>query len=294
MTMQNWRKLGLIHRPDTSKEWAVNAYAHVPTPLVMGDTVRVYYASLDANNRGSIGFVDLDGNDLTKVKYVSPEPVLRPGPLGSFDCDGVVPSCVVDHGFLTMYYIGFQRCESTPYMLYIGAATCYDDGGVWDKDGPFISRKQEPLSCGAPCWLGRDMWYWGTSHWSNGHYNNNIIRARPFEPGFPRDLCITPDPPDYAVGRPWVIKENGLYKMWYSIRGNAWPSYRMGYAESKDGLEWRRKDEEVSSINPYMTNTFEMDETAEYPAIVDSGGKRWMLYNGAHNGRDGIELAVLE
>ena len=44
--------------------------------------------------------------------------------------------------------------------------------------------------------------------------------------------------------RPSVLKEGGLYRMWYSHRGGAGystnleASYRIGYAESRDGISW--------------------------------------------------------
>lgn len=284
---QQWSRLGIIHRPDTTKEWAAHGYCHVPTPIVMGEVVRVFYASLDANNRGSIGYCDLDGSDLTKVKYVSPDPVMRPGPLGAFDCDGVVPSWTDGE---RMYYIGFQRCESTPYMLYIGKALAIDPGGEWIQEGEGIvfDRNDEPFSCGAPFIRGDLMWYWSTTKWSDGHYNNEIRCAIEDEnhDWIAAISCIDPISPDYAVGRPWVLNESGIYRMWYSSRGPN--TYRMGYAFSEDGIHWKRRDDYVNSLMP------DDGTNAEYPAIVDSGGKRWCIFNGAHNGRDGIELAVLE
>ncbi len=50
---------------------------------------------------------------------------------------------------------------------------------------------------------------------------------------------------EYAISRPCVLKEDGIYKMWYSYRGEI---YRIGYAESNDGLQWERKDEEAGLV----------------------------------------------
>lgn len=287
---QQWSRLGIIHRPDTTREWAANGFCHVPTPLVMGDVVRVFYASLDANNRGSIGYCDLDGSDLTKVKYVSPDPVMRPGPLGAFDCDGVVPSWTDGK---RMYYIGFQRCQGVPYMLNIGIIQ--GDFNHWNRDSaePLMHRRDEPLSCGAPFVVHNMMWYWSCTHWSDNHYNNVIKRAylnQQHSAWIPDFICMAPFPQrlEYALGRPWVIGEDHKLKMWYSIRSLSEPSYRMGYAESQEGRVWESNDSEVISLMPKDGGN------AEYAAIVDSGGKRWCVFNGAHNGRDGIELAVLE
>ena len=49
---------------------------------------------------------------------------------------------------------------------------------------------------------------------------------------------------EFGFGRPFIIKENNLFKMWYSIRTIS-KGYRLGYAESVDGLSWDRKDDQV-------------------------------------------------
>jgi len=42
------------------------------------------------------------------------------------------------------------------------------------------------------------------------------------------------------IGRASILKNNEKYKIWYSHAGE---SYRIGYAESVDGIKWERKDE---------------------------------------------------
>jgi hypothetical protein len=75
--------------------------------------------------------------------------------------------------------------------------------------------------------------------------------------------------------------------MWFSKRGT---SYRIGYAESTDGLDWRRMDSEVGiDVSPSGWDS----EMVEYPCVFDAAGRRWMLYNGNGYGRTGIGLAEL-
>ena len=101
-------------------------------------------------------------------------------------------------------------------------------------------------------------------------------------------VCIDFESRDeYAISRPCVLKEDGIYKMWYSYRGK---TYRIGYAESKDGLQWERKDAEVG-IN--VSESGWDSEMIEYPFVFDHNGKRYMLYNGNGYGKTGIGLAVL-
>jgi hypothetical protein len=75
--------------------------------------------------------------------------------------------------------------------------------------------------------------------------------------------------------------------MWYSYRGS---SYRIGYAESDDGVAWVRKDEEAGiDVSPDGWDS----EMIEYPCVFDHAGSRYMLYNGNGYGATGIGLAEL-
>jgi hypothetical protein len=76
--------------------------------------------------------------------------------------------------------------------------------------------------------------------------------------------------------------------MWYSRRGE---SYRIGYAESADGLSWERRDAEAGID---VSSAGWDAEMICYPFVFDAEGERWMLYNGNGYGASGIGLAVLE
>ena len=95
-------------------------------------------------------------------------------------------------------------------------------------------------------------------------------------------------PEEYAVSRPCVIRDNDVWRMWYSIRGC---KYRVGYAESDDGIVWTRLDHQVGiSVSESGWDS----DSVEYAYVFDHCGSRWMLYNGNHFGRTGFGLAVLE
>jgi len=96
---------------------------------------------------------------------------------------------------------------------------------------------------------------------------------------------------EMALARPWVIKEGGIYKMWFAHK-NDWQKgseYRLGYAESLDGLEWHRRDD-LAGID-VSENGFD-SEMIEYAAVVVYKGQHFMFYNGNNYGRDGIGFAV--
>lgn len=92
---------------------------------------------------------------------------------------------------------------------------------------------------------------------------------------------------EYAIARPCVLKEEGIYKMWYSYRGE---SYRIGYAESKDGIQWERKDKEAGID---VSATGWDSEMICCPHVFEHNGEKYMLYNGNGYGKTGIGLAVL-
>ena len=76
--------------------------------------------------------------------------------------------------------------------------------------------------------------------------------------------------------------------MWYSHRGS---SYRIGYAESNDGIRWQRMDGNCTiDVSGFGWDT----DMVEYPHVFDHGGARYMLYNGNNYGKTGFGLAVLE
>ena len=75
--------------------------------------------------------------------------------------------------------------------------------------------------------------------------------------------------------------------MWYSYRGD---TYRIGYAESSDGLEWERKDAEAGSTSRRGLGLGD----DRVPVRVRARGTWYMLYNGNGYGATGIGLAVLE
>ena len=96
---------------------------------------------------------------------------------------------------------------------------------------------------------------------------------------------------EYALSKPWVIREGNTFKMWYSYRGNGdIDTYRIGYAESIDSKIWTRKDDE-SGIN--ISETGWDSEMICYPSVFTLNSRTYMLYNGNGYGKSGFGLAVL-
>jgi predicted GH43/DUF377 family glycosyl hydrolase len=302
-----WNKLGLVYAPD-KKFWWNQKYAMMPTPVYMPDTgnIRVYFGTTDKDIFGRTSFIDVDAKQPTKIVNIHEAYILDTGNPGTFDDSGAVPSSVIQVNELQyLYYVGFQRVQKVPYMLFSGLAISTD----WKSfnrysEAPVIDRSETNIYSNAAPFVLFDneqnifkMWFWLGREWvrvNNKLYIQAEIRYAFSKNGLQWQLsqepCIVPDiTTEFSVGRPWVVKNNGKYKMFYSVR-YVDKLYRMGYAESDDGNTWIRKDHEVGiDVSPTGWDS----EMICYPAIVIAEGKTYMFFNGNNNGETGFGVAEL-
>ena len=99
------------------------------------------------------------------------------------------------------------------------------------------------------------------------------------------------DSDEHGYGRPYVIRENGLYRLFYSIRRRSVAAYRLGYAESVDGINWRRLDDQ---LNFDVSMEGWDSEAVMYSAVITLEDKTYMFYNGNNFGETGFGVAMLE
>ncbi|QBP73992.1 hypothetical protein E2K99_02725 [Herbaspirillum huttiense] len=302
-----WKKLGKVWEPDGTLWWA-RKYASCPTPVFLDDgNVRVYIQCRDDQNVGRIGFVDLKRNDLTQVLNVSKEPVLDVGSAGAFDDNGVFQTTVIRQtdGRWLMYYVGFELCHHIRYRLLTGLAFS-EDGTKFSKakTTPILERSDQEMHfrCGTfvlPPENGLyKMWYVGGSEWEeiDGKlmpvYDLRYAESQDGINWPAQGQCIMKVEPnsEHGFGRPYIIFRDGLYQMFYSIRKKNPRGYRMGYAESADGIHWIRKDAELGLDT---SNSGWDSESIEYGAVLDIDGKTYCFYNGNDFGGTGFGLAEL-
>ena len=96
-------------------------------------------------------------------------------------------------------------------------------------------------------------------------------------------------PDEHGFGRPYVWKEEQTYKMYYSIRTYS-RGYYIGYAESKNGITWDRKDAEAGIG---LSQSGWDDTNLSYPYICKHKDKVYMFYNGNGCGKTGFGYAEL-
>ncbi len=296
-----WKKLGLVIRPRDELWWA-QSHAMIPTPEQVDQSLyKIYFSGRNSNNQSQIGWALIDLQNPKNIIELSAEPVLSTGELGCFDDNGVTPSCIVNHeGEKRLYYIGWNPGSTVRMHLFGGLAVSTDGGEKFQRwsRAPIIERcPTDPYLNTAP-WVvrGDDDWrmYYvsgtGWLHKDLPRYNIKLARS---EDGkhWQRDghVCIDfADSTENALARPYVIYDEGVWRMWFAHKGEA---YRLGYAESLDGIDWQRNDDFAGL--ELSDSDFDSD-MIEYAAVVVHEGRHFMFYNGNNYGFDGIGLAVEE
>lgn len=301
-----WKKLGRVYVANGEYEWA-QTHAYIPTPLIRDDErIRIYVAFLDKQRMGRIGFVDVDADNPLKVLRVSKDPVLDIGEPGTFDDSGVTPiSIVCDNKKILMYYTGWQRGVKARYFLFTGLAIGEKPGETLKRYSkvPILDRSSDELFVRTAAYVIFDsgiykMWYVAGSEWIDVEekqiptYNLRYMESNDaFSWNKSGSVLLEVSRDDeIGFGRPFVIKEDEIYKMWYSIRTISM-GYRLGYAESVDGLNWDRKDNEVGID---VSESGWDSKMVCFASIVDTAGKRFMFYNGNNYGETGFGVALLE
>ncbi len=298
-----WNKLGLLFGGDSANWYAT--HAALPAPVLLGgDTYRVFFSGRDAKNRARIGYFDLLLDVDPKVLKVSQRPVLDLGTLGTFDDSGVTSSWITkQNGIYYCYYTGWALGKTVPFYFFIGVATSSNLDSEFQRisPAPILERNTiDPFLTASPCvrvegelWR---MWYVSGQRWEaradeiRHYYNIKYAESKDGVNWRPSGkICIDfQNDDEYAFARPCVLFEDGIYRMWYSFRGDY---YKLGYAESIDGINWTRMDNEVGlETSPGGWDS----EMVAYPYVFRHNGHLYMLYNGNGYGKTGVGLAVLE
>lgn len=301
----SWKKLGLLYSPsDKGNHLKLLSHAANPLPIFIGgDVYRVFFSGRDADNRSSVGAVDIDIAN-RKVIRKHNQPFFQHGSEGSFYADGVsIGNCYEVDGKRYMLFMGWQNPKEGHWRGDIGRLIVKPDLTLEiDNETPFMSSdKTDPISLSYP-WVVKNndgdycMWYSSVTTWdvgngeilapikfahsTDGHNWNRKGLAVPYELGRAQ-----------AFSRPTVVGNIEMgYEMWFSYRSNVEGKYRIGRARSQDGSEWVLMLE-AAGINTSVDGWD--SEMIEYPFVFDHKCHRYMLYNGNDYGKTGFGLAVL-
>ena len=299
-----WKKRGLLYEPSGD-------YTHGSHPCAIcigGDRFVIAFTRRDAQQKSHIFLSRAIVSDGQVVLEGEPKLALEPGAPCYFDCDGVISVCLVEHGGnYYLYYVGWQNLPEGLWICDTGRARLDPVALTLTREfaGPVLGRdKANPLFAAATAFHVEDglwqTWYnsgirWektagGWKHYYGIHYAHSANGLDWIcEPG----MCLPfADEYEYAFGRPSVIRTGGTYYMWYAHRATRTiDTYRIGFASSRDGRHWERRDAFAGiDVSPSGWDS----EMICYPSVFEHRGTAYMLYNGNGYGRTGFGLAVME
>lgn len=315
--MFKWKKLGRVFDPRQASVPWLHEFAQAPATLVFEDFVRVYFSGRPAPDaKGQYashsGFVDLDRANLLTVLRVSEHPILALGDTGTFDEFGTYPVSVErDGNQVIAYYAGWTRCEAVPFDVAIGRAISNDQGVTFEKSGPgpILSYSlDEPFILSGPKirrFNGQwQLWYIAGRKWVMDRDRPEPvykIRMATSEDGIHweklgHDLIPSRIEENEAQASPDVFFHDGTWHMFFCYRYSTGyrsheRGYRIGYASSRDMLEWERDDDKAGMD---VSESGWDAEMVSYPHVFELDGNIYMMYLGNQVGRHGFGLAVLE
>lgn len=301
-----WRKLGRLFDPGAHPRCPkLITHAANPVPIrKTGDVYQIFYSGRDAQNRSSVGAVELNIFS-GEIMRLNSDPVFEHGPLGSFYADGVsLGNPYEAKGEKYLLFMGWQNPSKAHWRGDIGRLRIHKDNSLsLDSTAPFLGADStDPISLSYPWVLSMaagsyHMWYGSTITWDAGNREMlHVIHHATSRDGncwqrkglaIPYEIGVA-----QAFSRPTVVPApQGGFEMWYSYRSGQGSSYRIGYASSVDGECWNSYPEK-SGID--VSSKGWDSEMIEYPFVFDHEGDRFMIYNGNRFGNTGFGLAVLE
>jgi predicted GH43/DUF377 family glycosyl hydrolase len=306
-----WIKKGLIFKTDNQFKW-MNSHAQCPTAIVLEDRIRIFFSARLENQESLPTFLDVEKSDPQKIIALNPKPVLERGRRGTFDENGIIPSYFISKGNkIYFYYAGWSQSKNVPYKNFTGLAFSSDNGLTFTKysEAPVFSiNKYDPLSATGPCIVLKGENYlaiystgidWLEIEGKFEHtylltyaISKNAILWKPSG-----KIIVNPINREEADCKPSIIKINGLFHMWFSKRGShnfrssGNTAYRLGYAFSKDLVNWTRDDSKAGI--DVSKGGWDSDMIC-YPHIVKVENKYIMFYNGNGFGKSGFGYAELE
>lgn len=300
----HWAKKGLLLEPKSESLWL---HSHAGPSFVdsQSETTKLFVSGRDSENRSHIGVFDLDVSDgELAVLHDSERLIFSPGELGAFDESGVsYPWIVHRDDRVFMYYVGWVAGGRTRFQNYTGLAVSDDGGATFQRAQkiPILDRTQEEPFGSGSCAVWVDDEGWKMIYTSFEPWIGNGPQARPryrlkearSDDGVTwrrtgRVVIDFAGPDENIIGKPMVLRDRDVTRLWYSHRGI---SYRIGYAESRNGRDFVRMDERVGiDISPSGWDS----EMIEYAYVFDHGRNRFMIYNGNEFGKTGLGYARLE
>ncbi|MEJ1961733.1 MAG: hypothetical protein WDO56_09375 [Gammaproteobacteria bacterium] len=345
---QRWVKRGVILRPGFAGPQSAKLVSSPSVVKLKNGRLRMYFWAADGvppwHGRHIILAAEADPANPFVWNLVSSRPMVGADPSGNIRDRGVGFPYVLarDDGPWLMYYGTWGSwAPADEVSNRTGLAASDDQGLTWRVIQETVLPLGKPGSydaglTGSVSVLRESdglyrMWYTaGERYVRFGERNRGIVHVgaatstdgihwtKAARPAIAARLD-TVDPYEAVLGKPNVVKIDGVYHFWVSVycmppgakpsRGESYRSdsdadrshwqqitrqelgYHIEYARSVDGVTWQRQ-----AGQPVMTLTpGEFDsKNQSYPMVIDMGTQLWMFYVGNEFGSTGIGLATLD
>jgi hypothetical protein len=299
-----WKKLGRLFDPASAiRHPKLVSHAANPLPIFINNNIfRIFYSGRDAENRSSVGAVDIDIVNAEIVHDIY-EPVFLHGEKTTFFSEGVSIGCTANFGAQTlMYFMGWKNNGEQHWHGQIGALEVHDDLRLsLAFPYPIIPLSpNDAISLSYPWILPKQngtfqMWYGSTVSWDAGNgemlhilKSASSVNGRKwenFESSIPYSIGQA-----QAFSRPTVLAHNdGTLDMWFSYRKGDGTTYRIGRARCNEDHLWEL---DLKNAGIDVSESGWDSEMIEYPYVFIHDDHIYMLYNGNRYGRTGFGLAV--
>ena len=312
-------RLGKIFNPSEHKLTNnCHDYAQSPQSLVFDNYIRIYFSSREKEANGKfkshVCYVDFSKN-LKEIIKVSRKTVISLGPLGSFDEHGIFPLNIFkDENKILGFSSGISRRKAVSVETSIGFSESFDHGETFQKKGigPIMtSNLNEPFMVGDPFVLKHNnvffMWYIFGTKWISSSEEQEPDRVYKIAQAHSSDGLnwirngkkIIPSVIDEneCQALPTVIRHKGKFHMIFcfrnvhNFRNDSKNSYRLGYAQSTNLINWDRDD----NVLDLETKKGDWDHEMQcYPHLFKTTKNIFLLYNGNNFGKYGFGAAVIK
>lgn len=306
-----WQKKGLICSNETIDLPWYKRNTMLPLPyLIDSNCLRVFVTMCDEQNVGRIGYVDVDPENPSVILGYSKNPILDIGEPGSFSDSGVLTSSLLNVGeSIYLYYSAYQKLgNKIPYSIFSGVAVSNDNGSSFTNitKVPILDRVDDELFVRAAPYVfkrGGDYQVFYVGSTRDGWVDDKgkllpTYEIKQFMTSSCENWCgkvgrvaipISKSAGEFGLSKVSLWFEDEKYKVLYAIRSFS-NGYRLGYAESFDGVHFERKDDQVGID---VSQTGWDSEMITFPERYSYQGRTFLFYCGNHYGMAGMGYAEL-
>lgn len=264
---------------------------HAQLPVVVPikeNTFRIFVTDRFSDNRSFIRRFDFD----VKTKKTTNHNFFSSGIPNNFDEDGTMTSCLVDN---KLYYTGWKKLDNKKYKQSIGFINT-DLDNAFDRKIVIDSSIEDENLCCSPFVVKEDYWkMWficgkNCGGWTpfGPKYTIRYAESHDGENWNQKEIIFSRKQNE-VFSRPFVKFHKGVWQMWYSyLYLNKNKKYKIGYAESKNGIDWKRLDELVGID---VSKEGWDSQSVAFPYIVEYNKKYLMFYSGNEFGKTGVGYA---